>query len=700
MNIKEITILLIDNDVKDIEKFVDIFAGENVSILAAVTFKRARAILGYFVPDIIVSELDIEAENGFDFLKNLKSHVSYAEVPMMFLSKSANINLKVKALTYGAECYMTKPYVDEELRIRVKRILNKVSIRRFDIDKKIFSSAANLNIIEMLQLLDKTQKSGALTIFTDHKAGRLHFVNGNIVRAKFGSLSGRDAVYRLLETKDAIFEFEFKEEDCDPEITAPTQSVILDGLKQIDEREDDGTVQKIADAIRSKKIDIFGIGFGKGQIGHLFDEKIYNLISYPTAAKALKILENVLPDALIVNPDMKDMDGIDFLRTLEANSMTYHLPVIFVTTGKSEARKVVALKEGAAEYIVPPITKFEFDAKLKKTVQENILKKSGYEGVLRGSLKNFTVLELIQGIQGIEKTCMITFYNGDDSCILFFSDGQLINAKIQHHEGEEAVYKILMWSRGYFDIMFKDYSVPRKVKTSTFNLVLDGISKSAERDEEEVDKIISIKHPAKESAEADSLLDVGFYNFILETAQLELSQEYGICSIKTGGLNKFLSSLRAGSILIVDFNLFEKEAHDEFIAHKKLINEKINGGLKLICFTSRPEIYGAQGVINKFSWLPDYDDGKKIMESLSDQIVIQTTSEIFELNEIINKMYYTAAFPHGFGTPPYEPLLHSTDEIPVAFYKKVVDGTILLLPQTQSKEEFLSFFVEKIMPKI
>ncbi|MFC1855617.1 response regulator [Thermodesulfobacteriota bacterium] len=698
MNTKEISILLIENTFKDIENFLEIFKDENISILAAVNLKKAKSILKYMVPDLIVSELELEDGNAYEILNYVRNHEDYSGAAFLFLSKESDIKQKIKALSSGAENYLTKPYSKEELKVHVQRIIKRISIRRFDLDKKIFSSTENLNVVEMLQLLEKTQKSGYFTIFAGHKAGIFNFKNGNIVSGRFGPLKNRDAIYKIIEIENAIYEFEFSEEDFEVEIQESTQSLILDALKLMDESaKSKGTPLEFA---RSNKHEVFCVGFKKSQIMHLFDEKSYNVIAYNNSKDALNMLKKLIPDIIIIRPELEGGKGIEIFKILEKSPLTYHLPVIFLTSEKDEAAKINALKEGVSDYILPPITKYEFEMKIQRVIKETQLKKKEYSSVLRGSLINFTVLELIQGIQGVEKTCMITFYNGNDECTLFFSKGQLVNAKIMHHEGEEAVYKILMWCRGYFEIKFKDYPVPKAVKTSTFNLVLDGISRSYQEDEEEVDKIIAVTSKQPAVVEDDGKVHLGLYNFILETAKLDIGSEFSLSTVKTSGIGKFLRPGASGDILFVDLNIVDNDALTELASSKKELAERLQEGLTIVCFTSRPEVYNVSGVSNKYSWFVDYDDSKQIIESLSDQIVIKTTVDFFEFNEVKDMMYYTAAFPTGFGTPAYSTILFSEDDIPVAFYKKVSKGFIFLLPQTQSKEDFMNFFVKTIIPRI
>jgi PleD family two-component response regulator len=698
VNTKDITVLLIDNSIKDIERFVDVFSEEKISILAAVSIKKAKSILKYLVPDLIISEVTLEDGDGYEMLNFMKDHSDYAGTPLIFLSED-NVKQKIKLLSLGAEDYFTKPYSAEELKIRIQRVIKRVSVRRFDIDRKIFSATSCLNIVEIMQLLDGTQKSGVLTIFTSHRVGLFHFAHGNIVRGKFGPYTGREAVYQILAVKDAIYEFEFKKEEYKAEIHHSTQSVILDGLKILDES---GGKDAVAEAKESDKFEIFCVGIKKSQILHLFDENAYNIMSYEDPQRSLKMLDNIAPDLIIVNPDMPCLSGVSYLEILGENPITYQLPVVFFGSGMNEDEKISALRGGAADYIFSHITKYEFDVKIRKIINEGVLRKKEYSNVLRGSLNNFSVIELIQGVQKIEKTCMVTFYNGDDSCTLFFTNGGLTNAKIQHHEGEEAIYKIMMWSRGYFDIRFKDYPSLKAVKKSTFSLVLDGISKTQQKEEEEVEKIIAISSKTAKAKTVDVKKDfnIGFYNFILETAKLKLSDELVFSSIRIGGVSRFLDGEEGKDVLIIDLNLVEKDALDELLSLKEVFYEKIQQGMIILCFASPSEIYDVQGgVLNKFSWLINYDETKKVKEVLSDYIVSKTEADFFEFNEIKDKMYHTVAFPHGFGSPEYSPILFSTDDIPVALYQKIGNGYTFLMPQVQSKEEFVNFFIEKVLKK-
>ncbi len=693
---KETAILLIDHKFDDIKAFVNIFEGEASSVLVAVSLEKAKAVMSYVVPDLIVTELKLEDGSGYEILRFIRKFEEFSNVPFVFLSDDSDPKQKVKALSHGVEDYFTKPFIPLELKIRLLRILRRHHKKRFDIDKKIFSSTNNLSIIEFIQFIERAQKSGTLTLFVDHKVGVYDFQNGNIIRGKFGSSTGEDALFRLFGTKSGVFEFEFKRMECEPQIKEATQAILLRWLTLVDESK----IEEIPEPEAHEKYEVFCAGYKKENIKNFFDENVYNIVAFENPNHLLDILEKVAPDLIVTSPHAPYINGFKLLNILNENPATHHIPVVFLTNETSEDDKIIALKEGVAEFFMPPIIKYEFDTKVKKIIQESALKKQQYSSnVLRGSLINFTILEVIQGLQAIEKTCKVTFYNGDDSCSLFFENGSIVNVRLKHSEGEEAVHKILTWSRGYFEIVFKDYDVPKQIKTATFHIILDGITQSIERDTAELKR--ATKGVPEEGEGVSSTLNVGLYGFLVEMAKFDYGMEVSFSTIKHRRLSRFMQLHDAKStMLLVDLNIVQKDTLDELIELKKALYENVQNGMNIICFTSRPEIYDVNGVINKFSWLISYDGTKEIKESLSDKLTINTTVDFFEFNEIKKSMYYTAAFPHGFGSPAYKPLLFSDDGIPVALYRNFGDGNVFLMPQPQSKEDFISFFIENIIPKI
>ena len=73
--------------------------------------------------DIIVLDLQLPDMSGFEVLKALR--VAKVETPVLILSGNAIVEAKVKALGFGADDYMTKPFHKDELVARIQAVVRR-----------------------------------------------------------------------------------------------------------------------------------------------------------------------------------------------------------------------------------------------------------------------------------------------------------------------------------------------------------------------------------------------------------------------------------------------------------------------------------------------------------------------------------------------------------------------------------------------
>ncbi|MGE3617103.1 MAG: PleD family two-component system response regulator [Gemmatimonadales bacterium] len=81
--------------------------------------------------------------------------------------------------------------------------------------------------------------------------------------------------------------------------------------------------------------------------------------------EALVALGAGLPDLVLVDWNMPEMNGLEFVQAVRADQRFNALPLVMVTTETEMSQMTKALEEGANEYVMKPFTKDVLQAKLE-----------------------------------------------------------------------------------------------------------------------------------------------------------------------------------------------------------------------------------------------------------------------------------------------------------------------------------------------
>lgn len=98
---------------------------------------------------------------------------------------------------------------------------------------------------------------------------------------------------------------------------------------------------------------------------------------------ALKIAEKTLPDIILLDIMMPEMDGYEVCAKLKENPLTKSIPVIFVTARTQDEDQIRGFSVGAVDYITKPISPYIAKARIKTHIALSDQKKSLEIEVLR-----------------------------------------------------------------------------------------------------------------------------------------------------------------------------------------------------------------------------------------------------------------------------------------------------------------------------
>lgn len=82
------------------------------------------------IPDIIVSDVMMPRKDGFQLLSELKADFRTSHIPIVILTAKSSVESRIQGLKRGADAYLSKPFNQEELFIRIGKLLELRQVLR------------------------------------------------------------------------------------------------------------------------------------------------------------------------------------------------------------------------------------------------------------------------------------------------------------------------------------------------------------------------------------------------------------------------------------------------------------------------------------------------------------------------------------------------------------------------------------------
>jgi CheY-like chemotaxis protein len=196
------------------------------------------------------------------------------------------------------------------------------------------------------------------------------------------------------------------------------------------------------------------------------------------AADALLKAVDDVPDLLVCDYRMPGMDGRQLVEKLKSRPATANFSSVLMAN-KADIAERLSPQDAADDYLEKPFYLKDATRRVKRMIDrialEKMAKTAPSDGVVRGSLSQMNVIDLMQSLEMGRKSCQLSLSNEGEKCEVFFVEGQVKHATYGSLTGDPAVFKVLRWTGGNFQLDFEGKTDKETTQLNTQGLLMEGL---------------------------------------------------------------------------------------------------------------------------------------------------------------------------------------------------------------------------------
>jgi CheY-like chemotaxis protein len=196
------------------------------------------------------------------------------------------------------------------------------------------------------------------------------------------------------------------------------------------------------------------------------------------AADALLKAVDDAPDLLVCDYRMPGMDGRQLVEKLKSRPATANFSTVLMAS-KADIAERLSPQDAADDYLEKPFFLKDATRRVKRMIDrislEKMAKTAPSDGVVRGNLSQMNVIDLMQSLEMGRKSCRLSLNHEGEKCEVFFVEGQVKHATYGSLVGDAAVFKVLRWTGGNFELDFEGKTGKETTQLNTQGLLMEGL---------------------------------------------------------------------------------------------------------------------------------------------------------------------------------------------------------------------------------
>jgi diguanylate cyclase (GGDEF)-like protein len=123
-------VLVVDDDPDAITALTHALASDHIEVLGLGDAHGLMEALAEHRPDLLLLDVQMPGPSGFDLCRILRSTPEWQELPVLLITAHVGLEFRLAAFQAGADDYLSKPVLREELRARVQARLERARLSK------------------------------------------------------------------------------------------------------------------------------------------------------------------------------------------------------------------------------------------------------------------------------------------------------------------------------------------------------------------------------------------------------------------------------------------------------------------------------------------------------------------------------------------------------------------------------------------
>jgi CheY-like chemotaxis protein/Flp pilus assembly protein TadD len=165
------------------------------------------------------------------------------------------------------------------------------------------------------------------------------------------------------------------------------------------------------------------------------------------------------PNLVISGTELDGSSGFDLCTEFRNRTALSGAPFVFLSEDSSVASKVRGLELGADDYLVRPVYIKDLVSRMEilmaQRQREQVHTNQSEPETMQGDLSSISLVEMMQAMAAGRKDGTARVDGTESRGTIWFLNGQVIDASVDNLQGESALFRMMRWDQGHFEIEFQ-----------------------------------------------------------------------------------------------------------------------------------------------------------------------------------------------------------------------------------------------------